>query len=61
MCTSALYTTGEGEQRERVLWHCLLHVVNHGTQQRSEAAALLTEYGSSPGQLDFTVFLHKQR
>src|SRR5947209_20057916 len=39
------YTTGEGEKRERVLWHCLLHVVNHGTQHRSEAADLLTEYG----------------
>jgi uncharacterized damage-inducible protein DinB len=55
------YTTDSGEKRERVLWHCLLHVVNHGTQHRSEAAALLTEYGSSPGDLDFTVFLNEQR
>ena len=55
------YTTDEGEKRERVLWHCLLHVMNHGTQHRSEAAALLTEYGSSPGDLDFTVFLNEQR
>jgi uncharacterized damage-inducible protein DinB len=55
------YTTDEGQKRERVLWHCLLHVVNHGTQHRSEAAALLTEYGSSPGDLDFTVFLNEQR
>jgi uncharacterized damage-inducible protein DinB len=55
------YTTGSGEKRERVLWHCLLHVVNHGTQHRSEAAALLTEYGHSPGDLDFTVFLNEVR
>jgi uncharacterized damage-inducible protein DinB len=55
------YTTDSGEKRERVLWHCLLHVVNHGTQHRSEAADLLTEYGSSPGDLDFTVFLNEQR
>ena len=55
------YTTDSGEKRERVLWHCLLHVVNHGTQHRSEAAALLTEYGSSPGDLDLTVFLNEQR
>jgi len=55
------YTTDEGEKRERVLWHCLLHIVNHGTQHRSEAAALLTEYGSSPGDLDFTVFLNEKR
>ncbi len=55
------YTTDIGEKRERVLWHCLLHVVNHGTQHRSEAADLLTEYGSSPGDLDFTVFLSEKR
>ena len=40
-----------------VLWHCLLHVVNHGTQHRSEAAALLTEYGQSPGDVDLLVFI----
>jgi uncharacterized damage-inducible protein DinB len=55
------YTIDNGEKRERVLWHCLLHVVNHGTQHRSEAAALLTEYGSSPGDLDFTMFLNEKR
>jgi uncharacterized damage-inducible protein DinB len=51
------YTTEEG-RRERVLWHCLWHVVNHGTQHRSEAAAILTGYGRSPGGLDFTQFLN---
>jgi uncharacterized damage-inducible protein DinB len=55
------YTTDEGNKRERLLWHCLLHVVNHGTQHRSEAAVILTEYGCSPGELDFTAFLNEQR
>ncbi len=55
------YTTDSGQKRERVLWHCLLHVVNHGTHHRSEAAAILTGYGQSPGDLDFTVFLNEQR
>lgn len=53
------YTIPGGIVRERVLWHCLLHAVNHGTQHRSEAAALLTSYGHSPGDIDFTLFLNE--
>ena len=57
MASHLKYTNDEGVLRDRILWHCLLHVVNHGTQHRSEAAALLTRYNASPGDLDFTLFL----
>ncbi len=51
------YVNPQGIHRERVRWHGLYHVVNHGTQHRSEAAALLTDFGQSPGDIDFTFFL----
>jgi len=37
-------------------WQMLAHVVNHGTQHRSEAAVILTEAGRSPGDLDMIFF-----
>jgi uncharacterized damage-inducible protein DinB len=51
------YTTTRGEPHERILWQAMVHVVNHGTQHRSEAAALLTDFGHSPGDIDLVYFL----
>ena len=38
------------------VWQMLAHVINHGTQHRSEAAALLTDAGRSPGEIDMIYY-----
>ncbi len=37
-------------------WRCILYVVNHGTQQFTEAALLLTQLGHSPGEIGYLAF-----
>ena len=53
------YKNTRGEPFSTPLWQIMAHVVNHGTQTRSEAAIALTEYNCSPGDIDLIKFLRE--
>lgn len=55
------YKTTKRVSHQNPLWQVLLHLVNHGTQFRSEAAVALTSYGQSPGDLDLIFFLRQRQ
>jgi uncharacterized damage-inducible protein DinB len=55
------FKTTRGDEKENILWQAMAHVVNHGTQHRSEAAAMLTEFNHSPGDIDLIMFLRERK
>jgi uncharacterized damage-inducible protein DinB len=53
-------TTRAGTAYSDPIWHSMMQVLFHGAQHRSEAAEIVSEYGHSPGELDFFVFLRQK-
>jgi uncharacterized damage-inducible protein DinB len=51
------YQRANGSVMTSTRWHTMAHMINHGTQHRSELALLLTELGCSPGNLDLNIFI----
>jgi uncharacterized damage-inducible protein DinB len=49
-----------GAVRQLFVWQILVDLILHATQHRSEAAVLLTRFGQSPGDFDFTMFLKER-
>jgi uncharacterized damage-inducible protein DinB len=55
------YKTTDGTPHAEILWQLMAHVVNHGTQHKTEAAAMLTDFDQSPGDIDMIVFLRENQ
>ena len=55
------YKNTKGVLFENTLWHLLVHVVNHGTQFRSDAAVGLTQLNQSPGDLDMLLYFRESQ
>ena len=47
----------DGQKRQVERWRILLHIINHGTEHRTELGHYLTETGNSPGELNFMYYL----
>ena len=54
------YTNTAGRELEYTIADILNHVVLHGMQHRAEAALVLTDFGFSPGNLDYSLYLIKE-
>lgn len=54
------YVNSHGVLCRYTRWQMLIHQVNHATQHRSEVAVMLTQFGYSPGWLDYLVYVDQQ-
>ncbi len=52
---------GEWRQWQRPLWQVMLSVGSHAMPHRGEAAMILSELGSSPGEIDYSMWCWRMR
>lgn len=50
------YADMRGNRWQQPIWQVVLHVVNHGTHHRGQAAGFLRSMGQAPPPIDMTVF-----
>ena len=58
--TSFHYKSLKGVPQQSVRWHIFSHVLNHCTQHQAEAAAMLTDFGFSPGDVDMILYFREK-
>lgn len=51
------YVNMKGREWTYPLWQLMYHQVNHATQHRSEVAFITSQWGISPGGMDFLVYM----
>ncbi len=56
----AAYTDMKGQHCEQPLWQVILHVVNHGTHHRGQAAGFLRTLGYTPPALDLNEYYREK-
>jgi uncharacterized damage-inducible protein DinB len=53
------YVSTKGEAFHNILWHLIVHVLNHGTEHRAQVALYLAMHGIDVGNLDLVQYLRE--
>jgi len=53
------FTPPRARPRRMILWHIIVHIVNHGSHHRAEVGLYLNTLGKSPRDMDFILYMAK--